>query len=72
MSASRRLFHWATLNSVSLSCKIFGKNTTRSEAKAWRFFSKPEGLDLAGQWDTELPLPNEIIVCGINIYSSKI
>ena len=43
-----------------LSCKVFGKNTTRSEAEAWRFFPKPEGLDLAGQWDTELPLPNEI------------
>ena len=51
-----------------LSCKVFRKNTTRSEAEAWRFFRKPEGLDLAGQKDTELPLHNEsegglIIVC---------
>ena len=43
-----------------LSCKVFRKNTARSEARRGDFSRKPEGLDLAGQWDTGLSLSNEI------------
>jgi len=42
---------------VSLTRKVFGKNTTRSAAKAWRFFPKL-AMTLRDR-DTELPLHNE-------------
>jgi len=46
------------------TCKIFEKNTTRSVAEVWRFFSKPEGLDLAGGNGTLITFAKNSIMFG--------
>ena len=60
MSASGRWFHWATLNPVFLSCKVFGKNTARPKGGVELFFKTRRALTLQDNGDTELPLPDEI------------
>ena len=39
--------------------QVFSEKYCPNVSEAQRFFRKPAGLDLAGQWDTELPLHNE-------------
>jgi len=53
--------------SIPCPCRArFLEKILPERSEAWRFFSKPEGLDLAGQTDAELPLHNETE--GVKIY----
>jgi hypothetical protein len=45
---------------VSLTCKVFGKNTTRPKGGVEIFFKTRRALTLQDSGGTELPLPNEI------------
>ena len=55
-----------------LSCKVFGKNTTRPKGGVEIFFKTRRAKTLLDKTDTELLLSNEIIVwAGLLFFHSK-